>query len=264
MMRGRVEGSSHVTGTRTKRSLAVREELLALVSRSRIRPGGRLPPEPELAAELGVSRATLREALGSLEDEGFLTRTRGAGTFLAERPRVTNNLDANFGVTDAIRMAGMRPGYEHGRTWFEPAPAEEAERLGLATGEEVGVVERVRTADGRPVVLSRDVLPARLLAERPGVLQRMVRGSVYEAMEQELGVAIHHGVASFSPARADGRVARLLRVRPDALVLYLRQVDYDRDGRPVLSSHEHHLADAFEFTVVRRGPGRRERRRRST
>lgn len=248
-----------MSGTRTKRSLAARDELLALVSRSRIRPGSRLPPEPELAAELGVSRATLREALGSLEDEGYLTRTRGAGTFIAERPRVTNNLDANFGVTDAIRMAGMRPGYEHGRTWFEPVPEEEVDRLALQPGEEVAVVERVRTADGRPVVLSRDVLPASLLAGRREVLQRFVKGSVYEAMERHLGVAIHHGVASFAPARAGREVARLLRVARGTLVLYLRQVDYDEDGRPVLSSHEHHLEDAFEFTVVRRGPGRRFR-----
>lgn len=243
--------------TRAKRSLAARDELLALIARSRLPPGGRLLPEPELAAELGVSRATLREALGSLEDEGFLTRTRGAGTFLAERPRVTNNLDANFGVTDAIRTAGMRPGYEYGRTWFEPASEEEAERLALGPGEEVGVLERVRTADGRPVVLSRDVLPANLLAGRRELLGRMVKGSVYEAMERHLGVAIHHGVASFAPAKADRRTARLLRVRTGTLVLYLRQVDYGGDGHPVLSSHEHHLADAFEFTVVRRGPGRR-------
>ena len=44
---------------------------------------------------------------------------------------------------------------------------------------------------------------------------------------------------------------------PRGVLLYLRQVDYDLEGRPVLFSHEHHLADAFEFTLIRRGPGRR-------
>jgi DNA-binding GntR family transcriptional regulator len=46
-----------------------------------------------------------------------------------------------------------------------------------------------------------------------------------------------------------------LKVRSGSQLLYLRQVDYDRDGAPILLSHEHHVADAFEFSVVRRGPG---------
>jgi len=220
-------------------------------------PGAQLPPEPELAAELGVSRATLREALRSLEDEGLVRRTRGAGTFVADRPRVANNLDANFGVTDAIRSSGMEPGTLHGSVRVEAASADEAERLDLEPGMDVVVVDRVRTADGRPVVLSRDILAAALTGEDPALLDRLERTSVYEVLERELGVAIHHGLATFRPTRADGHLASRLDVSKGTLLLYISQVDYDDEGRAVLSSHEHHLADAFEFTVVRRGPGRR-------
>jgi GntR family transcriptional regulator len=234
-----------------------RDELLAWIENEGMEPGGQLPPEPELAAELGVSRPTLREALRSLQDEGIVTRMRGAGTFLAHRPRVRNNLDVNFGVTDAIRAAGMRPGVEHTVTTIERAPPAEAKRLALDPDRDVVVVERVRTADGRPVVFTRDVLPARLLEGHPEVIGRLARASLYETLERDLGMVIHHGLADFAPVRASRDVAAKLRVPRSALMLYLRQVDYDGDGRPVLSSHEYHLADAFEFTVVRRGPGRR-------
>ena len=220
-------------------------------------PGAQLPPEPELAAELGVSRATLREALRSLEDEGLVRRTRGAGTFVVDRPRVANNLDANFGVTDAIRGSGMEPGTLHGSVRLEAASADEAERLDLDPGEDVVVVDRVRTADGRPVVLSRDILAAALTGEDPALLDRMERTSVYEVLERDLGIAIHHGLATFRPTRADGHLASRLDVPRGTLLLYIRQVDFDVQGRPIVSSHEHHLADAFEFSVVRRGPGRR-------
>lgn len=219
--------------------------------------GSQLPPEPELAAELGVSRATLREALRSLEEEGLVRRTRGAGTFVAGRPRMTNNLAANFGVTDAIRFSGMEPGTEHGASRVEAASGDEAERLDLEPGEDVVVVDRVRTADGRPVVLSRDIVPMRVTGEGRAVLEKLETTSVYEVLERDLGIVIHHGLASFRPTRADGHVASRLRVARGTLLLYLRQVDFDESGRPVVSSHEHHLADAFEFSVVRRGPGRR-------
>ncbi len=234
-----------------------RDELLSWIEREKVRPGAQLPPEPQLAGELGVSRPTLREALRSLEDEGVVTRSRGTGTFLVHRPKARNNLDVNFGVTDAIRAAGMESGVEQAVTTIEPASALEAKRLALRAGEDVVVVERVRTADGRPVVFTRDVLPARLMEGSSEVIGRLARASIYETLERDLGIVIHHGVADFSPVRASRLVASKLRVPRTTLLLYLRQVDFDGEGRPVLSSHEHHLADAFEFTVVRRGPGRR-------
>lgn len=219
--------------------------------------GSQLPPEPELAAELGVSRATLREALRSLEEEGLLRRTRGAGTFVSDRPRMANNLDANFGVSDAIRFSGMEPGTEQGTMRVDAASADEAERLDIEPGEDVVVVDRVRTADGRPVVLSKDILAKRVTGEDPSTLAKLETTSVYEVLERDLGIVIHHGLAVFRPTRADGHVASRLRIPRETPLLYIRQVDFDESGRPVVSSHEHHLADAFEFSVVRRGPGRR-------
>jgi DNA-binding GntR family transcriptional regulator len=234
-----------------------RDELLSWIERTKVRPGSQLPPEPQLAGELGVSRPTLREALRSLEDEGLVTRTRGTGTFLAHRPRARNNLDLNFGVTDAIRSAGMKPGIEQAVTTIESVSPAEAKRLALGQHEDVVVVERVRTADHRPVVFTRDVLPARLLEGHSEVIGRLARGSIYEALERDLGIVIRHGLADFTPVRASKQIASKLRISTTALLLYLRQVDYEGEGLPVLSSHEFHLADAFEFTVLRRGPGRR-------
>jgi GntR family transcriptional regulator len=241
----------------TLRSVTVRQELTQRIEDGHLQVGSRLPSEPDLAAELGVSRATLREALRSLEAEGLLRRMWGSGTFVAESPRVANSLDLNFGVTDAIRAAGMEAGAERGRSWVEPASASEAERLGMEPGHDVLLIERVRTADGKPVVVSRDVLPHSLVEGRDDLVRAMCEGSVYEIFERDLGIVIQHGVASFRPVKADRSVAGLLDVPRGEMLLYLWQVDFGEDGMPVLSSHEYHLAGSFEFSVVRRGPGRR-------
>ena len=239
------------------RSVSVQDELRHRIDQGKLPAGTRLPSEPDLAAELGVSRATLREALRALEDEGLLRRRQGSGTYVADRPRVANSLDVNFGVTEAIRAAGMRAGVTQGRHWTEPASAGEAAHLGTEPGQDVIVVERVRTAEGRPVVLSRDIFPSGLIGDRTQLVEEMFHRSIYDVLERDLGIVIHHGVARFRPVRADQVVAGHLGVPRGELLLYLWQVDYAQDGTPVLSSHEFHLADAFDFTVVRRGPGRR-------
>jgi GntR family transcriptional regulator len=234
----------------------VRERLARLISGGRWRPGERLPSEPKLARDLGVSRATLRDALRSLEEDGFVTRAHGAGTFVTFRPRLRNNLDVNFGVTQLIRAHGLEPGAVLLSLAAELADGEAAVELALEPDEEVAVVERVRTADGTPVVFSRDVIPLKLLGGGLEVLDRLGEGSLYALLERELRIVVEHGVARIRPALASARIAKLLGQREGALLLVFRQVDYDLEGRPVLLSHDHHVADAFETTVVRRGPGR--------
>jgi DNA-binding GntR family transcriptional regulator len=135
----------------------------------------------------------------------------------------------------------------------EAAGAEEAHALELEPGSAVLVLERVRTADDRPVVFSRDVVPASVLGS--GALDGLQRSSIYEVLAREAGRSVHHGVVTIEPARADRRLAKALGLKTGTLLLYLHQVDYDREGVPVLLSHEHHVADAFEFSVVRRGSG---------
>jgi GntR family transcriptional regulator len=239
------------------RSVSVRNELTDRIDKGVLAAGARLPSEPALATELGVSRATLREALRTLEGEGLVRRLWGSGTYVAQGPRVANSLDMNFGVTDAIQAAGMQAGTEQGRYWFEPASAGEAAQLNLEPGQDVLVVERVRTADGKPVVLSRDILPARFVADRPGLADQMLGRSMYDVVERDLGLVIHHGIASFRPVRADVTVARKLGIPRGELLLAIWQVDYSENEVAIVSSHEYHLADAFDFTVHRRGPGRR-------
>ena len=241
-----------------KLSSSVTEELSRRIGDGSLPPGSQLPPEPALAAELGVSRPTLREALRGLQERGLLTRTPGAGTFVTHRARLRNNLDVNFGVTDAIRAAGMVPASRDVRVERVPSSAEDAQQLALHEGDPLVAVDRVRTADGRPVVYSRDLFAASLADAAPARFSaRDWAGSIYDLFQRKFGIAIHLGVATFLPLTAPKAVAARLGVARGALLLYLRQVDYAEDGRPVLYSHEYHLADAFEFTLVRRGPGRR-------
>ena len=238
----------------SRRSLghAVAKTLRERIAGERLEPGDRLPSEPELARVLGISRASLREGIALLEEDGVVRRLRGSGTYVAHRSGVRNDLSRNFSVSSLIEAMALEPGSRSDECAAELAPPRVAAALRLKAGASVCALRRVRTADGRPVVDSidwcrPDVLPLQAMASLDG-------GSIYAALA-ERGLPVHHGVASIEPATARGGVARRLGVRAGALLLTLFQLDSTADGTVVLVSQEHHLADAFEFTVYRRGPG---------
>jgi GntR family transcriptional regulator len=233
----------------------VKEELIGRIESGEWRPGARVAPEADLARSMGVSRPTLREALRGLQEDGYLQRQRGAGTFVTHRPRLRNNLDVNFGVTDLIRSTGMTPGTQHLGTYPAKATAEEAARLSIPPGVTVHVVERVRTADGRPVVFSRDVVPAFVVGDQAARLEGLGQDSLYRIYRTAFDVEIAQGVAFIRPVAADRQLAARLDVPKSTPLLYLLQVDFDTSGRPVLLSHEYHQPDCFEFTVHRKGGG---------
>jgi GntR family transcriptional regulator len=161
----------------------------------------------------------------------------------------------NFGVTEAITAAAMVPGTIESGVHTEGATDAQAEALDLLPGDPVAILERVRTADGTPVVFSRDVVSSRTLSATQ-LAKMPLDGSLYELLERR-GQVVEHGVVTVEPIRADRVTARQLRIRAGAMLMFLQQIDYGREGEPLLLSLEHHLAEAFEFTVVRRGPGRR-------
>lgn len=230
---------------------------LAAELRSRIlagewRPGERLPSEPELARRRLVSRSSMRAAITVLEEDGFVSRRHGSGTYVSHRPALPNDLGRNFGVSSMIARSGMRPGSVEELAAAVPAPAAIAEALGVDEGSLVSSLRRVRTADGRRVVDVSDWCRIEHLS--PEELAELGEGSIYTALA-ERGLAVDHGVAELTPRNADGEVARRLDVPRGALLITIDQIDSTADGVPVLVSREHHIADAFTFTVLRRGPG---------
>jgi len=238
--------------TTVRRSLrhSLAQELRARIRAGEWRPGERIPSEPELARQETVSRSSMRAAITMLEEEGYVSRRHGSGTYVTHRPALPNELGRNFGVSRMIASEGLQPGTLQESSGTEPAPRAVAEILGIEEGERVSALRRVRTADGRPVVDVTDWCRVDHLA--PEDLPTV--GSIYAALA-ERGLAVDHGVAHLTPRNADGEVAERLGVPSGTLLLTIDQVDRTANGIAVLVSREHHLADAFTFTLLRRGPG---------
>ncbi len=238
----------------------VADQLCSMIISGALKPGSRLTNELELAKSLNVSRSTLRAALDRLASQGLVVRKRGIGTFVADEPLVTNNLSINFGVTQVIKSVGAKPGTAEVYLNVEKAGERVAERLELELASPVVVIERVRTADDRPVVLSFDIIPQSLLdtlrqrLSLDEIKQFLIkRQSLYALLIKQLGLEIDHGIARLHPIVAERWAAEKLGVPARSGLLHIEQVDYDPYGRPVMLSDEYHVANTFTFTVYRQG-----------
>jgi GntR family transcriptional regulator len=243
---------------RGRRALAsqVRQRLRILISTGLYPPGSRLPNEEELSETLGVSRTTLREALQALAEEGLILRRHGQGTFVNRHPQqVQGSLDRNLDISELIRASGHLPGTRDVVIQTMPASPHVATQLSLAPADEVLAIERVRLADQRPVVFSIDFLPMALVQTVNYELTDLYSDSLYDFLIQRLGLTIHHGLAQLRPVLAEVWLAQKLGLSPGVPLLYIEQVDYTLEQRPVLFSQGYHVPDAFEFVLYRRGPG---------
>jgi GntR family transcriptional regulator len=214
-------------------------------------PGEKLPAEPELARQLGVSRATLREAMRSFEGQGLIRRRQGVGTFVVGRTHV---IETGLEVLESIETMAQKIGLDVSMGHLEiretQADAVQAGQLGLAEGSALIQVSRVILAENRPVAYLVDVLPADVLAMQ--AIGEGFTGSVLDLLLQRGDLKLARSVAQISAVAASGEVARALEIqRGDVLLMFSAQL-ITQEERVIDFSLSYFLPGYFRFHVVRR------------
>ncbi len=214
-------------------------------------PGQRLLAEPELAKQLGVSRATLREAMRSFEGQGVIRRRQGVGTFVVGQPQV---FETGLEVLESIESLAHRIGLDvtMGDLQITTACAseEEAKALSVAEDTELVQVRRVITTGSRPIAYLIDTLPEDVLI--PEDLAEGFNGSVLDLLLERGTPELVHSVAEIRAVAATAEIARLLEIqRGDVLLQFIARL-YSVADRVVDYSLSYFLPGFFRFEVVRR------------
>ncbi|RDU38605.1 GntR family transcriptional regulator [Neobacillus piezotolerans] len=208
----------------------------------------KLPSEFDLAKQLGVSRATLREALRILEEENVIIRRHGVGTFVNAKPLFTSGIEQLSSVTSMILQAGMRPGTIFLSSSTQMPAEEDIRRFSLELDEAIVVTERVRTANGEPVVYCIDKVPVRILPEAFSHQEE----SLLSILENQAGRRITYAVAQIEPLGYHDKISPILECDPETALLVLKQMHFDEDDEPILYSVNYFKADKFSFKVLRK------------
>ena len=212
-------------------------------------PGDALPSEAELCERFGVSRMTVRQALAELTAEGLVERRRGQGTFVAAPP-VHRRPGVFLSFTEEMGRRGLRPSSRLVSAALDWPRPEEVADLGLARGEQVVRVVRVRLADGIPIALEDAALVVRLA----GVLEADLESGSLHTELGRFGVAPTRAVGTITARLARSSEVAQLDLPPGAALLVELRLLFDQSDAVFERTETRYVADRYVIDVVHTHP----------
>jgi len=223
-------------------------DLRARLDSGEYAPGDRLPTERELAAKYGCSLITVRRALTELTREQRIERTRGRGTFVLF-PRIERDLAGTMSFTEEMQNRGLDPQTRVIAARMEPAGETVAAALGIRLGASTLYVERLRAADGQPLLLELVHLPSERF---PGLLASdLETNSLYDLLTHRYGTPVVRARESLEPVLLHAREARLLEQPPRTPALLIEGVAFTADGKPIEYGRTYVRGDRTRYFVER-------------
>lgn len=209
-------------------------------------PLSQLPSESELVAAFGVSRITVRQALGDLQKEGLIYTLQGKGSFVS-RPKAYQNVSHLQGFAESMSAMGYEVVNQLLDLRFIGAEPAVARRLQLDVGDTVAEVRRVRLLNREPVSLEISYLPEAL--GRKLAQADLVTRDIFLILENECACPLGHADLTIDATLADEELASALRLREGAPVLHIERLTHDAKGQPIDHEHLYFRADTFQYRL---------------
>lgn len=206
----------------------------------------RLPAESEISAIFGVSRITVRQALGDLQKEGLIVKVAGKGSFVA-KARPSQDLGRLEGFGEAMSRKGHRILNRVVSQRELPAPPAVAARLSVAAGEPVAEIRRVRFLDHEPVSYEITYLP--LAVGRRLVDENLAERDIFLILEVDYGIALGHADIQIGAINADPALASALMVAPGSALLRIERLTFAPDGTPLDFEYLYVRGEAFQYAL---------------
>jgi GntR family transcriptional regulator len=212
---------------------------------------GRIPPETELANDLGVSRTTVRDALSRLENEGTIYRRQGAGTFVNEQGlQIKSRLEEIWSYEQVLEDHGYVPSVRVLGEIVMAADPSTTEALGLDEDDAVLTIEKVFLEDEDPVILTINRIPNRILTGTDYTDDEAT--PVYEFLEHHCNRALSYYLSEIIPVSLDENMAEKLGVAPGTLAISFDEIGFDQNNEPIVRATSYFRDDLLRFRLIRR------------
>lgn len=220
--------------------------LRARIDNGELRQGDQIPSERILAESLGVSRMTVRQAIGTLIREGHCVRIRGRGIFVRARPIIVDSQSFE-GFTASMRRAGRSAETRLLGKGVSTPPDWVREGLEITPDAEVYEFTRLRLIEGQPAIIESEWFPA---AQFPGLLDADLSGSLFAVLEGAYGVYVASTVdliIAYTPTKAE---CDLLGLDRRVSVIARDRIGREARGRPIEAVRSIYNPRHYEFRMV--------------
>ncbi|WP_187273920.1 GntR family transcriptional regulator [Paenibacillus sp. N3.4] len=227
--------------------LRVKEEIERSINEGDLKPGEKLPSEPELAKKFEVSRPTLREALKMLQREKVLISKNGVGTYVNNRPDfIINPLSKLQSVGQMIKNEGYTES-ELDIKIYTREPEEDWKNQ-LQIDEKVVILERSRTADGKKVAFYYNIFPQSLVA---GHFDGEFSGAIFDFLKNKMGITIAYAITEICALSSSKEMDQnAVEVLGNEIIL-LKQLHFDNNDKPVFYSLDYLKNSVFKLFIKR-------------
>ena len=230
---------------------SVRSRLLREMKEGAYRYSGKLPPEGVLAERLNISRTQLRDSLAQLEREGFISRHQGVGTVINRHVlAVKVRMDMEIEFMEMIKQSGHEPSLLS--TSYETVSATEsvAAHLAIPAGDPVLRVSRLIGADGKPAIYCEDYIPTTLIKKKEYTKEDLQK-PIFSFLKQFCALEPHMDLTEVRPEVASAALAGMFLVPVGTPLLYLDELNYDKEGMPMLYSPQYYIGGVIPHTLLR-------------
>jgi len=225
----------------------LKETILERITHGTWAAGSAIPPEPELCREFGVSRITVRRAIGDLVHEGKLYTIQGKGTFVA-RPKLDERfVHRAFGFFEDMEHQGLPLTTQMLQQEVIPAPDIVATHLEIPPATPVHILVRLRTVQDEKVLVSTTYIPEMLCPELTH--DDLTAGSLYQWLQTRYGLTVARAERNLEAVAAQQREATLLDIALYSPLLLLESVVYLPNGKPLEYSSTFHRGDRTRVSI---------------
>lgn len=224
--------------------LQLKNTIKGLIDSGEIQQGEKIPSEHDLCEKYNVSRITVRNALSELEDEGYLIKKQGKGTF-ATKPKLFRPLQDSVGFTDSCRAAGMESSSIVLKREILPMNEDMQKQLELDEDDRLLFIQRLRLANGEPLMIENNYYSYQKYSF---LMNEPLTGSLYELLASKKGIICDRSLKTvITVTTASGELVKILQVPLGAPLFVMDGVMGDEQGTPVHYSLQYIVGEKYSF-----------------